>query len=586
MTALRRRLAVTLAGVTVAAAALAGCSGDDDAAPKTTAGERSTRAGGTLTTLSLGPVLTWDPQRIATRDDMAFAVRIFARTLTAYAPGTSADEQSRLVGDLATDTGTPNDDFTQWRFTLREGAKWQDGTSVTCADLAYGISRTFATSVISGGSTDALAVLDVPRGLDGSSTYRGPYDTSKANAAGQQAFSKAVSCTGSTITFHLSAPTADFNEMLTLPAFSPIKKAKDKGKDGTYAVFSAGPYTLEGDWKPAHGGTWVRNPHWEAKSDPVRSAYPDRIDFREGVQPQSVAQSVIEDRDSGATSVALTSAPPSLHQELTGILALKDRTLNPATGVVDYLVPNVSRAPMKNEHVRVALATATNRLAYVTALGGPSTGDPTFSVLASALPAAHTDDPVGAGLRGDPDAARAILTKAKVSLPVKITVAYRSSEAATKAMAGLVAGWREAGFAPILRPIADNYFTAISDPALKSQVDVFWSNWSAAWASASTVLPPLFDSSINLTAAGPGRDYGWYADDLMNSRMSKISRIADRAEREQAWSAVDIALLQQGIYIGLSERRGLYVAGSGVRNLAGNEVLGGVVELADIAVAP
>ena len=68
--------------------------------------------------------------------------------------------------------------------------------------------------------------------------------------------------------------------------------------------------------------------------------------------------------------------------------------------------------------------------------------------------------------------------------------------------------------------------------------------------------------------------------------MSKISRIADRAEREQAWSAVDIALLQQGIYIGLSERRGLYVAGSGVRNLAGNEVLGGVVELADIAVAP
>ena len=70
--------------------------------------------------------------------------------------------------------------------------------------------------------------------------------------------------------------------------------------------------------------------------------------------------------------------------------------------------------------------------------------------------------------------------QAKVSLPVKITVAYRSSEAATKAMAGLVAGWREAGFAPTLRPIADNYFTAISDPALKSQVDVFWSYGTGA----------------------------------------------------------------------------------------------------------
>ncbi len=40
-----------------------------------------------------------------------------------------------------------------------------------------------------------------------------------------------------------------------------------------------------------------------------------------------------------------------------------------------------------------------------------------------------------------------------------------------------------------------------------------------------------------------------------------------------------------GAYIGLAERRALYVAGSDVRNLSANLVLGGVVELADIAVA-
>lgn len=579
-----RRVTVTaLLGAAVALGSLGGCSGADESTPGVTVGERSSARGGTLTLLSLGPVSAWDPQRIATRDEMAFASRVFARTLTAYTPSTSVSEQSRLVGDLATDTGTPNETRTQWSFTLREGVKWQDGSDVTCADVAYGVSRTFATSELAGGPTDALAVLDIPRGLDGSSTYPGPY---AATPAAQTAFDKAVSCSGSRITFTLSSPVADFNEMVAQPAFGPVKKSADKGKQGAYAVFSAGPYVLEGDWKPSIGGVWVRNPHWTRESDPVRAALPDRIEHQEGVQPQTAAQLIIADQGKGATSVTLTSAPPSLHQELTGVRALEDRRLQALTGVVEYLVPNMAHGPMTKEPVRRALATATNRLAYATALGGASTAEPALSLLPRSLPAAHTEDPIGAGLRGDPTKAKALLESAKITTPVPITLAYREGEAAAKGMAALVAGWREAGFEPRLMPIKDTYFSTISDPAMKTTVDVFWSNWGPAWASASTVLPPLFDASVNLTAAGPGRDYGWYNDSLMSSRMAKINRITDRLERERAWSAVDIALLGQGVYIGLVERRALFIAGSGVRNVAANEVLGGVVELADIGVAP
>ena len=45
------------------------------------------------------------------------------------------------------------------------------------------------------------------------------------------------------------------------------------------------------------------------------------------------------------------------------------------------------------------------------------------------------------------------------------------------------------------------------------------------------------------------------------------------------------SLLAKGAYIGLAERRALYIAGSDVRNLSANTVAGGVVEFADIAVA-
>ncbi len=556
----------------------------EKAMPTSAVGDRVDTDGGTLHALALGPVVTWDPQRIASRDDVAFAGRVFARSLTAYAPSTDPDEQARLVGDLATTTGTPGNDLKTWSFTLRDGVRWQDGSVVTCSDVAYGISRTFATDVVEGGPTDALAVLAVPRRPDGTSTYTGPYATGAAAVAAQKAFDKAVACKGETITFTLSSPLSDFNELVTQPAFGPVKKSVDRGAQGTYDVFSAGPYMLQDGWQPGQGGTWVRNPGWDRASDPVRQAHPDRISYQEGLDTQAVAQQVMADGATGRLSVSLGSAPPAIQQRITAVESLQERSVNPRTGVVHYLVPNARSKVFADVDVRLALAASTDREAYVTAIGGSTAADPTLSLIPGSLPAAHDTDPVGAGTRGDAAKATALLARAGVTGPVKFTVAYRSNPPADKAMAALVAGWRQAGFDPTTRPIPEDYFTAISNPALADQVDLFWSNWAPAWASASTVLPPLFDSSINITKAGPGRNYGYWSDKALDTQMARVQGIADRAAREKAWSEMDAALIAKGAYIGLAERRALYIAGSDVRNLSANTVAGGVVEFADIAV--
>ncbi len=556
----------------------------DTAAATSVVGDRVDTDGGTLHALTLGPVTTWDPQRIASRDDMAFAGRVFARTLTAYAPSTDPDDQARLVGDLATDTGTPGQDLRTWTFTLRDDVKWQDGSPVTCADVAYGISRTFATDLISGGPTDALAVLAIARQTDGTSTYAGPYATGADAAKAQAAFDKAVACQGQRITFTLSSPLSDFNELVSQPAFGPVKKAQDRREAGGYDVFSAGPYMLQGTWSAGKGGTFVRNPAWSRSSDPVRRAHPDVIRFQEGLDTQAVAQQVMADGDTGRFSVALGSAPPAIQQHITAVQSLQERSVNPGTGVVDYLVPNTRSAVFKNEKVRQALAAATNRDAYVTAIGGATAATPARSLIPAALPAAHDADPIGTGTKGDAARAKALLAEAKTSGPVAFTVAYRSTPTSDKAMAALVAGWRLAGFVPTTKPITDDYFAQISDPKAATGIDLFWSNWAPAWASASTILPPLFDSSINLTATGPGRDYGYWEDPKLNETMTAVQSIADRGEREAAWAGLDETLLQRGAYIGLAERKALYVAGSDVRNLSANRVSGGVVEFADIAV--
>jgi peptide/nickel transport system substrate-binding protein len=581
---------VVAAATVVAVGLLGGCSvldgGDEEATtPRVAAAdERTDEPGGTLRALSLGPVTTWDPQRIASRDDAAFAGRTFLRTLTAYQPSTDARNQSRLVGDLATDTGTPNVNLREWSFTLREDVAWQDGSPVTCEDVKYGVSRTFATDVITGGATDALAALFVPKLPDGSSVYRGPYVTGAAAAAGIAAFDKAVVCRGTTIIFTLTNPVSDFNEMVTQAAFAPVKKSADKRADGTYAVFSNGPYQLAGSWRPSSGGSFVRNPHWKATSDEVREGYPDRIEYQEGIETQTVAQQIMADGDSSRAAVALGSVPPAIQQHIVTVDALSDRAVTAGTGLVDYLVPNLKSKVFLSIPARQALAVATNRSAYVTALGGATTGRPAHSLIPEVFLAHHDENPLASGERGDPDAAKALLGKAGLSLPVPIRVAYRSSPVADKAMAALVAGWTDAGFAPTLTPIEEEYFSTISQPAAATAYDVFWSNWAPAWASASTILPALFDSSVNLSTVGPGRDYGYFADASVNSEMARIGTIADRLEREKAWAALDVRLQSLGAYIGLAERRSLYIAGSDVRNLSANEVTGGVVELADIAV--
>ena len=100
----------------------------------------------------------YDPQRVYTGEDLAFFGATIMRALVAYKYSEDPAEGTTLVPDMATDTGTPNADATQWTFTLRDGLTWQDGSPLKCEDIKYGVSRTFATDVINGGPTYAIAV--------------------------------------------------------------------------------------------------------------------------------------------------------------------------------------------------------------------------------------------------------------------------------------------------------------------------------------------------------------------------------------------------------------------------------------------
>lgn len=529
--------------------------------------------------LRLGPVDAWDPQRLSVGADIAFAGRVFARTLTAWAPATQQDTLPNLAPDLATDIGTAAAGGRSWSFTLRGDAIWQDGRPVTCADVKYGISRTFATTQITGGPTYALAFLDVPRNADGSSTYAGPYVKT-----GQAGFDNAVTCSGQTITFKLATPVPDFNQVVALPAFGPVRADKDRGATSATEIFSNGPYMLRGAWEPSKGATFVRNPHWDATTDPIRKARPAQIVYQEGVPVETAVSRIMTNAGLDTFAVTADSAPPVLQNNIMSSPAIRSRSSNPRAPFVDYLVPNFSRPTMSNLAVRQALAVATNREAYITALGGVTAAEATYAMINKSLPAHQDFNPLDVPPRGDAARARTLLQSSGLALPVAITVAYRKGTIADKAMDALQQGWQDAGFSVTLEGLANDYFTAIAAVPNSRRYDVMWAVGSAEWPSGSSVIPSLFDSRLNLSASSSGQDYGRFASPAFNARIDAAAMIPDAVEREKAWGDLDKELATSVAAIPLTNQRSVFVHGVGVQSYIDNQALGGTVDLATVAV--
>jgi len=582
---LRRSLAAA-AGAAVLAAGAAACSGSSDptstqgalgSAPSAATGQP--QPGGTLQVLVSGTVSTWDPQLMYVGPEAFFAQRTFARGLTAYGTG---EHQRDVEADLATDTGRPSDGARTWAFTLREGLTWQDGSPITCDDVRHGVARTFDRRTHVGGTNYASYLLDMPtkvtpEGLE-KPVYAGPTDK------GHQAdFDRAVSCKGRTITFRLRDAEPDFAHIVALPEFAPRKASADTKSDkASFAVVSSGPYRLKEPWVVGKGGTFVRNEHWDPRSDPIRQAYPDEIHVTSGLGESTVIQRLLNQQDDDAYAVSWVQASPTLRNQAG--TDLQARLTFPYTGNVDYLAVNMRSKVMSNPAVRKALSLSTNRATYVTATGGEGAGTPTWSVLSPTVDPESVTPPPGLGVEGDPEGARKLLKQAGVKRPVPLRVVYARSVLGDKAYAALAAGWERAGFKVELTGVPpEEYYETIEKPTSVDSYDVFRGVWTPDWPSAGGVLPALFDPRINIDSSGPGQDVGYFSSDAVNALIDKAVATPDPRARATVWEKADRVIRDEGGYIALSATKALYLHGAGVKTYEDHSV-GGIVDLATVSV--
>ncbi len=538
-----------------AALPLAACGGGSTGGSTQTTGAANAAGtkGGTLYYLTNRAAEHLDPQRVYIGRDITDLGRLVYRSLVQYPVSTDTATANKPVPDLATNTGTMTDGGKTWSFTLKDGVKWQDGKEITCADLRYGVSRTFAQDVITGGPNYILNYMP-----NLAKEYKGPY-----TKTGQADFDKAVTCSSDnkTITYHFEKPWVDFNlAIASLRAFDPYRQDQDKGDKSNFAIFSDGPYMLQGTWTENQGGTFVRNPQYDASTDGVRKALPNKIIFQEGVNNEVISQRLIA--DSGNDKVAVTDRviPPAYYSQITGAVA--SRATTEASPFTNYLLPNFNT--VKNVKVRQALAMSMDKAAYSAALGGDKSSIPAKSIVNPAVPGYQPNPAFTAPDSGDPAGAKKLLQEAGVTLPYPIRFTYNSGTAAAdNGAAALQSGWQKAGFKVTLVPLTDNYYSVIQDRNYKGG-DIIWGGWGADWPSMSTVLPPLFDSRINFNGKTNGQDYGNFSSDEANSLIDKAAQQTSQAGQIAVYQDLDKYLGEQVAYMPLDTTTFYRLHGSSV----------------------
>jgi len=408
------RLAATFA---VGALVLAACGGDDEPAapggPPASGHEfnvsttriinPSTQAGGTLRLGAGSDCDSWDPA-IAYYGYCWNLQRLYARTLVTFAPDPT--RPTDLEPDLATAVGTPNADFTQFTYTLKDGIKYEDGTPITSQDVKYAVERNFATDVIFGGPNAYLHCM-VDTCTDGAPQYKGPYSDAdnEPMVNGQPSIQTPDE---KTIVFNLAKANASFDYLLAMGTASPIPQAKDTGEDYTQDPIASGPFKID-TYDRDTGITFVRNDQWDQATDTVRKPLLDRIEIE--------YISNLDDLDQRLKTGTLDARvdgdiQPTFQTEAFNDPNLKKYIDNPVDGALSYLVVMPQVAPFDNIDCRKAVFQAVDKTTYLLAFGGANNGEIAVSPTPAGLPGYdNTVDkiPNGADHTGDVAAAQASL---------------------------------------------------------------------------------------------------------------------------------------------------------------------------------
>ncbi len=502
--------------------------------PELGAASRIPERGGTLQILMApGQPGSLDPAESYSQASENLSPLIIS-ALTAYVPGSNPP---KVVGDLATNAGTPSDGARVWTFHLKPGVEYSNGKVITSYDVKYGIERSFASS-LAGGPPYLMMWLQ------GATKYKGPYVDKKG-------LSSIETPNASTIVFKLNQPVGDFYYLTTYPEFSGVPPTADTGANYQYHMLTSGPYEIK-TYVPNHSLVLVRDPHWKTSTDPYMKAYPNVINFQEGLSPEVIDQRIIADNGTDQNAVPLDQ--PVQASDLSQVLSnqsVRARTQIVASGSgITYIGLDVKTKPFNKLLVRQAVEWAINKETAQTALGGLYGAGPIANeILGPGVPG-YVAGNLYAGPTGDPARAKALLARAGYPHGFTTTLGVMNVPEDVAAAETIKTSLALAGInVNISEYSAAVYFSGVIGIP-KAEPPMALSLWGADWNDASTILPDLLDGS-QLTASGPNNDITNFNSPALDAQMRSAESVVSARQAAPLWAKLDTELMQQAAIVPL-----------------------------------
>ncbi len=551
-----RRVTAAIASVLALSLGAAACGGGDDSddngggngkkdAALSSIVNASTKKGGTVTYEHSDVPDSLDPGNTYYGWVQNFS-RLYARALTTFKPA-AGKEGLEVVPDLAESLGTPSADAKTWTYKLRQGLKYQDGTPITSKDVKYAIERSnFAPEALSNGPTYFKSYLE------GGDKYKGPYKDKSADGI------KSIETPDdSTIVFKLKQPFADFDYLATFSQTAPVPQAKDTGAKYVQNIVSSGPYQFE-SYEEGRSATLVRNKNWDAKTDPIRKALPDKISIKFKVNPVTVDNDLLSDKitaDAAGTGVQPATQP----KVLTGKnVASTDASY---AGATQYIALNVNVKPFDNADCRKAVQWAVDKKSVQDAIGGSPKGDVASTLLPPSVNGYTKFDTYATdGNKGDVAKAKEALKACGKPNGFDTILTARSDRPAEVATATAVqASLKKVGINVEIKQFPSgkyfSNFAGVPSYVHDNKLGMLSMAWGADWPTGFGFL----DQIVNGAAIKPsgGNNLMELDDPKINKALTDAIANTDDAARTKAWGDIDKMVMDNASVVPLIYRKNL-----------------------------
>jgi peptide/nickel transport system substrate-binding protein len=364
-----RRLARLLPVLVIAiGGVVAGCGSSSSGSSSSS----TPKSGGTVTILDAnGSVDSLDPGYWYYETDYTELGQTTQRWLYSW-----KDNSTSPTPDLATAMPAVSNGGKTLTIHIRPGVHYSpplQNKTVTSSDIKYALERCFLANVGSDNYVSSYYndIVGAPAG----------HVTTLPNITGLQTPNPLTLVIKTTVPVGVLTNANALGLPCTVPVPEYYAAKFDKGAASTYGMHQVftGPYMIKGagtgtvpttSYQPGKLLVLVRNPSWQASSDPVRHAYFNQIIIKGGNDPSVASQQIINGSDMMSGDYA---APPTpiLKQLIT-----QDKGqyfVTPSDGN-RYITLNDTIPPLNNVNVRRAISAVINKVALRTTRGGPTLG--------------------------------------------------------------------------------------------------------------------------------------------------------------------------------------------------------------------